>query len=222
MNKNMIVEKRYLWLLIALACMLVVISLAGCGASSPSPSETTDTFLKGIQTGDDEMVNSVYAPGDFKISDAIESEGDDTGTFDENEEMYKALAGKMREFEYELSDEQIKGDKATVTVKIRTYPLGSVMTDFISDYMSQALVLAFSDTSEEKLEKLATTIFTEKMNALSDKSYQKDATLTLTKEDNVWKVDDISKNDEFINALSGNLISAMEQLEEAFSEDKDE
>lgn len=96
------------------------------------------------------------------------------------------------------------------------------MTDFISDYMSQALVLAFSDTSEEKLEKLATTIFTEKMNALSDKSYQKDATLTLTKEDNVWKVDDISKNDEFINALSGNLISAMEQLEEAFSEDKDE
>ena len=96
MNNNMIAEKRFMWLLIALSCMLVVVSLAGCGASSPSPSETTDTFLKGIQTGDDEMVNSVYAPGDFKISDAIESEGDDTGAFDENEEMYKALAGKMR------------------------------------------------------------------------------------------------------------------------------
>lgn len=194
---------------------LILFIFAGCGASGPSPTETTDAFLKGIQSGDDSAVNSVYAPGDFQMSSVLDVDG--TEEIDQDELIAKTLLTKMQEFEYELSNEQINEDKATVDVKITTYPFGTAVTEAMTDYIGQAFALAFSDPSDEQLEKLFETVFTPKIEALSEKSYSQTVTIGLTSIDGVWKVDGIEEDSDFINALSGNLIKSMENLEEVYS-----
>ncbi len=103
---------------------------------------------------------------------------------------------KMLDFDYELSNEQIDGDKATVDVKITTYSIGDAFTAFFSDYMSQALILAFSDASEEELDSLATTILSGKLADLTEQKYEKTATLSLSMKDDKWVVDEIETGDD--------------------------
>ena len=113
--------------------------------------------------------------------------------------------------------EQIDGDKATVDVKITTYRIGDAFTAFFSDYISQAFMLAFSDASEEDLDALATTILSGKLADLSEKTYEKTATLSLSMKDDKWVVDNIEDSDEFLDAITGGLVTSMKTMTDAFS-----
>lgn len=204
--------------IVAALSLVLVMGLAGCGDSGPTPSETVDKFLAAVKAEDAETIKTVYEPGEFVLTNAIDSEEIDESVLDEEEEMFKALKAKLLEFDYEVVGEEINEDKATVQVKITTYPFGSAVTEFISEYMTQALALAFSDASEEKMEKLAETLFVEKINGLSEKSYTGTTSLTLNKTDEGWKVAEIPEDSDFYNVLFGNMIESMKNLEEAYSD----
>ena len=205
--------------------MVMIAVLSGCGPKIPTPTETTDSFLQALKSQDAEAIASVYDGTDVDLLEAasdsaednetdVDSETTDTGLEAVYEEQ---MLPKMLDFDYELSNEQIDGVKATVDVKITTYRIGDAFTAFFSDYISQAFMLAFSDASEEDLDALATTILAGKLADLSEKTYEKTATLSLSMKDDKWVVDNIEDSDEFLDAITGGLVTSMKTMTDAFS-----
>ena len=176
--------------------------------------------MNAIKTGDTEAMEKTYAGGSFSLADAFDSEDDSEEVLNEDEEMYKSLVDKVVEFDYEVTDEEINEETATVKVKITTYPFGTAMTEFITEYMSQALTLAFSDASEDQMDKLVTKLYNEKMNGMTEKTYTKETSLKLNLTDDGWKVAEIPADSDFYNALTGNLIKSMGELEDIYSFDE--
>ena len=212
-------------LLVITAIMVMMAVLSGCGPKIPTPTETTDSFLQALKSQDAEAIAGVYDGTDVDLLEAasdsaednetdVDSETTDTGLEAVYEEQ---MLPKMLDFDYELSNEQIDGDKATVDVKITTYRIGDAFTAFFSDYISQAFMLAFSDASEEDLDALATTILSGKLADLSEKTYEKTATLSLSMKDDKWVVDNIEDSDEFLDAITGGLVTSMKTMTDAFS-----
>ena len=212
-------------LLVITAIMVIMSVLSGCGPKIPTPTETTDSFLQALKSQDAEAIASVYDGTDVDLLEAAsdsaednETDGDSETTDTGLEAVYEEqMLPKMLDFDYELSNEQIEGDKATVDVKITTYRIGDAFTAFFSDYISQAFMLAFSDASEEDLDALATTILSGKLADLSEKTYEKTATLSLSMKDDKWVVDNIEDSDEFLDAITGGLVTSMKTMTDAFS-----
>ena len=212
-------------LLVITATMVMIAVLSGCGPKIPTPTETTDSFLQALKSQDAEAIASVYDGTDVDLLEAAsdsaednETDGDSETTDTGLEAVYEEqMLPKMLDFDYELSNEQIDGDKATVDVKITTYRIGDAFTAFFSDYISQAFMLAFSDASEEDLDALATTILAGKLADLSEKTYEKTATLSLSMKDDKWVVDNIEDSDEFLDAITGGLVTSMKTMTDAFS-----
>lgn len=204
-------------------CLLALVALCGCGG--PTPTETADTFLSAIKAQDEEAIKTVYAGEDFDLMGDVSKNGygdenDDSSDLLSGEDMTEMFMSKLLDFDYELSNEKIDGNKATVDVKITTYEIGNAFSSFMTDYFSQALTLAFSGASDEQIEKVADNILTEKFTELKSKDYTGTATLKLVKKDDVWKVAEIGDDAEFLNVLSGNMVKTLENLEEAYSFDE--
>lgn len=190
-------------------CMMI--SFCACG--TPSPTETVDTFLTAVKAQDQETINSVYAGKDFDIISSMDE--DEAGGTDA---ALKDMEAKMLEFDYSLSNEIIKDDKATVDVEIKTYEFGKAMTNAMSAYLEEALVLAFSGASDEQLENIMNDAFKKEIDALKDKSCKTKATINLVQKDGKWKVSSIDDESEIMNALSGNLVNAIKEINESFEE----
>ena len=212
-------------LLVITAIMVIMTVLSGCGPKIPTPTETTDSFLQALKSQDAEAIAGVYDGMDVDLLEAASDSAEDNKTDGDSETTDTGLEAvyeeqmlpKMLDFDYELSNEQIDGDKATVDVKITTYRIGDAFTAFFSDYISQAFMLAFSDASEEDLDALATTILSGKLADLSEKTYEKTATLSLSMKDDKWVVDNIEDSDEFLDAITGGLVTSMKTMTDAFS-----
>ena len=195
-------------------------ALGACGPSIPTPTETADTFLTAVKAQDNETLATVYAGDGLdlleKAAEADESEiaDEDSGLTRIYEEQ---MIPRMLDFDYELSNEQIDGDTATVDVKFTAYNIGDAFTAFFSDYLSQALMLAFSDPSEEDLDALAATVLSGKLADLTEKTYETTATLSLSMQDGKWVVDEIRTGDEIVDGLTGGLMTAFANMEDAFS-----
>lgn len=190
--------------------LILVIGLCSCGG--PTPTETVDSFLTAVKSSDAETIKTVYSDDSFEFLDEISgSESDDE--FDK--ELTEKLVPKIIDFDYELSNEKIDGDKATVDVTFTTYNIGTALTSFMTEYFSQALALAFSDTSDEQMEKIAETLFKSKLDSM-EKNYTDTVTVSLTKKDNAWVIDEFADQGDFYDAFLGGAITAVKDLEEAY------
>ena len=207
-------------LLVITFIITMLAALNACGPKIPTPTETADAFLTAIKTQDKEALATVYEAGDLDLLEAA-AESDESGDTNEDSGLNKVyeeqMIPKMLDFDYELSNEQIDGDKATVDVKFTTYNIGDASTAFFSDYMSQALILAFSDASEEELDSVATTILSGKLADLTEKKFEKTATLSLSMKDDKWMVDEIETGGDLIDGLTGGLVTAFANMEDALS-----
>lgn len=208
---------RKLSMVVAL-CVAFAFTLCGCG--EPTPTETADTFLTAVKAGDTETIKTVYEGGELNLlATWDDGESDDDELVDDSF-FEETLLPKIRDFDYELSNEKVDGDKATVDVKITTYDIGTAVSSFMSEYFAQALTLAFSDASDEKIEEIGETIFKTKMDELTEKTYSETVTLDLVNTDDGWKVCTIDDDSDFLNAICGNMIKTMNQLEETYSFDE--
>lgn len=196
-------------ILIALLTLIFTTSLCACG--SASPSDVTGTFLDAVKTNDTETVKSVYAGSDFGILDEAEENADSMDKL-----MERELKPKLLDFDYEVSNEQIKEEKATVDVKFTTYNIGNAFTLFTGDYMSQAFSMALSGASDEQLNTLAETLLSEKLKALTEKDYEQTATISLTQKDGEWVIDEIAEDSDFYNAMTGGLLKAIKSFNKSF------
>lgn len=178
------------------------LSMASCGAKEPSPTEVLDSFLKDIQ-------QNGLSEEDLGLGE-ITGEGEDA-------EYLQAIVDKMKDFEYELSNESIDGDSATVDLKVKTYGFGSMITESLSEYLQQAFIMAFSDASEDEMTALFESLIAEKINTLG-KNYEKTVTVEMVKGEDGWDLKDKTDSNPMYDALMGGLYSSISNLDSMFGE----
>jgi hypothetical protein len=195
-----------------LTLIIMTISLCACGG--PTPTETVDTFLNGIKAQDNETIKSVYSDDEFNFAEDLDLD-EEEGT-----ELNKVFSDKlfpmMMEFEYTLSNEVIDGDHATVDVTIKTYNFGNAFSSFFSNYLTQAFAMAFSDASEDDIDKLGANLLSTELNNLTEMNTEKTATVHLSATEDGWIIDKLDEKDEFYDALTGGMVSTIETLNESF------
>lgn len=197
-----------------LLCLGCVVTFTSCGG--PSPTETAESFLEAVKTQDKDTLKSVYAGGDeldFSGTSLLGSSSDSSSL---SNDVIKKFKKKLLDFDYEVTDENIKDDKATVKVKLTTYAFGEAMTNLYTEMWENIWTL--SAMSDKESDTYIENIFSKQLGKLEEKSYSSTVKLKLTKGDDGWTVDKISSDGDFMNGLSGNLIKTIDSLDASSEE----
>ena len=194
--------KRFLATLAVCAVALgLTFGLAGCGG----PKGPSDEEL--IRTSITELMDIFKNPTREKLEPYIDST--DTSTFDEyGIDIYDFFAHVFKRLDYTIDEIQIDGDTATATLTVSNVNLSAIVTEAseqfsenVLDYMEE--IDMSSDTAmQELMGKLFELIYetidtTEDFNTTS-------LTITLTKTDGTWVIDD-SSAEAFISAMYGGM-----------------
>lgn len=192
--------------------MVFVVTVSLCSCGTPSPTDTVDKFLNGIKTQNNEEIKGIYADEEFEFANELDEE--------DGKELNKVLQEKMfpmlMDFQYTLSNEVIDGNKATVDVTVKTYNFGGAFTNFMSNYLTQAFALAFSDSNESKIDKLAANLLETELTDLTEKTYEETATITLTSTENGWVIDELEDDGEVMNVLTGGIVKSVSSMNNLF------
>ena len=175
-------KKKVSILLLALCLILVTVA-----CSSPSPSDALKADLENAKSSPEDIVGDI---GDSGFSD----------------ELNTALVNKMLEFEYEIGEEKVDGDTATVELTITTYPFGDMFTTVINDLMDQAY--SGEIDTDADVETLVSDMIMDEMDTL-EKSYSKTITVNLNKEDGAWVV---QEDEDFGDAITGGLYTFADNM----------
>ena len=147
---------------------------------------------------------------EFKSED-IEEEFEDV--FGDNKELeekyhdeYLKFVKKIQDLDYEITDEDVKDDKATVTVKITTYDFGKAYQKTYEKVIADASSGAI--TAESDIESYVYETMFKNLNAVKDKDYTKEVKISCVKEDDGEWNTSIYDNKEVQDALMGGMISA--------------
>lgn len=207
-------------ILVILLSAVMILTLCSCGGASPT--NTAENFLNAVKAGDAEAIAEVYVDSDFDILNAASDSDEEDAASETSDSLTmvyeEQLLPKLQDFDFEISNEQIDGDSATVEVKFTTYKIGEAFSEFFGEYLTQAFALVFSDPSDEQMDEIAGSIMSEKVGALTEKSFEKTATMKLVKKDNQWLVEKISDDSDLLDAMSGGLVTMVQSLDESFSE----
>ncbi len=202
--------------IIALCLILIMaFTLASCGSKSapdesvepePTPSMALDSMLKAIQAMDFETAQKYYA-GDMGSLEDL-NEGSDSSTADVVTRMLKEALN----FDYTLSNEMISADGKTATVDVvfLTYNMGEILEKVMTELIARASALQqggmTSDEFQTEMNNIIAGIY-EDIIKKADKDLQISITVGLTKTDGRWMVNDLKDSIDFMDALTGGLIS---------------
>ena len=133
-----------------------------------------------------------------------------------NSDGIAAVEEMLGDYQTELSNEVIDGDSATVDVTVKTYDMGNLISEYITDSISKALELSLEDEDAD-YESAIAEILQEKIDncKANGKTYTQTITITLHKEDGTWTVDE---SDTLDDALSGGINAAMEEINSTISD----
>lgn len=178
--------------------VILVLTVGAC-SSTPSPTKVVDAFFKEL------------------MKDPFATYNDDLNLGNSSEEeiaLYNQFSEMLKKQTYTLDNEKIDGEKATVDVHMKTYDYTKSFGNAIADYFGQAISAAFSGADEETLNKMLYKIWTEKLVEDAENGLTKsfDYTVKLNKTDGKWVMEDLSKNEAFVDGFIGGLLSALEQL----------
>lgn len=191
--------KRYTWLM---AVIMFALILTGCQTKEkePSPKEVTKQFLTAIQKQDEAALE---ASSQWNITSikALQMQEDD---YIENidRDLQKAAHDVIYGFTFTIKDEIIKEKKAEVNVLIYTKDIKNAVKTGMREAEKKVEELSkgkhFSDQKAQQ--EIMQTIYTHIQNAKTEKKQQ--VTITLTKNEDTWKV--TKNNKELEKALLSN------------------
>ena len=194
--------------------LVIAFSAALFGCGSASPSDVVNTYLSALKTQNAETVAKVYSgnSGSDLLSDVADSE-------EFPDEIYSEFTDMMLSFDYTLANEQINGDTATVDVVIKTYDFGSMFKSVIGDYCTKAIGMAFSGASEEETEQVLVDLFSGRLAEMKEgeRDFEATATISLSKVDGEWKIDEIDDESDFLDCLTGGINSAVTDISDSFN-----
>ena len=149
----------------------VILILVACNMANTPTSKVENLFTK-------------YQKLDDDIDSGIESVLEEQNLTESRKDRYRTiLENQYKNLTYQIKDEEIDGDKATVTVEIEVIDLKKSVNDLVYD---NTIYSTKDEYDEEKLNRLE--------NAKDKVKYTLD--LTLTKDDNdEWTLDALTNID---------------------------
>jgi REP element-mobilizing transposase RayT len=168
--------------------ILGIILVTGCSCgntklSMETPTKKVENFFSNYQTLNDDVLK--------QLNEVVNRETDFTD--DQKEEYKELMKNHYKNLKYEIKDETINGDHATVTVEIEVTDYSKIMTD-ADNYLSEN-PNEFNNEQGTYDISLFTKYRLEKLKEAKDTvKYTLD--LTLTKINNEWILDNISDVDE--------------------------
>lgn len=187
-----------------LACIMIFNSCAFLA----TPTDVTTQFLDALKAQDKETIEKIYA-GQW------DGEGDITAAFNAadlgalSQDTVDKFLRKVLAFDYELGEEKITDNTATVDVTINAYNFTGAFSNVLESLYSEAIRLAFSGLDEEELDKeiskLVDSHLSQQLDELETKDKSATVTVELVKEGGKWQVQPLSE--EFMDALFGGLNS---------------
>lgn len=186
---------------IVAVCILAV-SLVGC--SSASPQDVTTATLDEIKAQDFE---GNMAELKTSIEQGVkEAAGIDVELTDDEQAVVNKLLNKMCDFDYTLGDATVNGDHASVPVTFTTYDIKGAFTSSMRSYLQNVYASALSTGAVPSQQDIVAQYFTElstAIDALAEKSVTAQGTITLTKTDGNWTVDELDSTTA--NAMFGGI-----------------
>ena len=188
-------------ILALLLVLLLVFSAAACG-KTPAPSKVLDEILKEIKKTD-------YTK-EAELAEIMEALG---------AENTKEFVSLFTDFDYEILDEEINDDTATVTVKITTYNFGQMFIEAVQEYILQVFSIAFSnpDITEEELVEILQDIFTDKISKM-EKNFTQTIDVGFTLTDEGWVLDYELYESELFDAILGGMIKAIDEFADSLNQ----
>ena len=180
--------------LLIMACMF---TLTSCKEVENAEKAVTD-FMTAIQNCDYETMASI---GNGMDADKINT------TDEQGKQIFDNLFNKTT---YEIKSAELQEDKSVlVTTDITTVDVGKAYSTAITNWFSQLLNNAFSgeELSDEESEQIIIDNLVNELNNSNTGTVTTTVNIKVLKVDKTWKVD---CDDAFINAITGNLKSTLQ------------
>lgn len=171
--------KNFKKILIGITALFLIV---GCGNMMNTPTKRVEEFLSKYQTQDEKVLS--------QLDEVIDSSGTMTK---EQKEKYRDLMKKQyQNLSYKIKDETEDGDTATVEVEIEVYDYATSIKE--SETHLTTNKDEFLDEDDEVDDEKFMDYKLEQLDEVKDK-VKYTLNFTLTKEDNDWKLDDITEID---------------------------
>lgn len=170
--------------------LFVPFLLVGCGQKMMNtPTKQVEMFFANYQSLDDSVVEQLN-----KVANEEE-----LFNSTQRKDYVELMKKHYQDLKYEIKDEIIDGDTATVTVEIEVTDYSKTLEDaenYLNENKSE-----FNNDKNEYDESLFTTYRLEQIKKSTDK-VKYTLNIYLTKVDNEWKIDDLSETDRMkINGM---------------------
>lgn len=199
-------KKSYLYF-IFLTFMLL--TFTGCGSNQPDPPEkVVENFLKAVKEQNFASAKTYYSENLDNMANFRNQVEDISPS------VATALFKKLGDFTYTVGKSQLSdtdSSKATVEVTLVCQDLGKTFETTVLDYIRTDLEMTFDGAKSDDIVKETENLLAKKINESND-TFTQEVTISLTKENDTWKLDKISENPDLLNALSGNIIYTIDAL----------
>lgn len=164
--------------------------LVGCGQKTMNtPTKKVEMFFANYQSLDDKVIE--------QLNDVANEE--ELFNTEQRESYIELMKKHYQGLTYEIKDEVVDGDTATVTVEIEVTDYSKSLSD-AEDYLNNNKA-EFNDENDEYDESLFTTYRLDRLKESTDK-VKYTLNIYLTKVDDEWQIDDLSETDRMkINGM---------------------
>lgn len=114
--------------------LMLALSLTACGGKT-GPEGVVGQFCKGLQELDEKAIAQCFENGDDLELSELEDVDSDDAVAQKIMDFMKSCAGRLK---YQVGEATVDGDTATVPVEFTYVNAGSLMTEILTEYISQA------------------------------------------------------------------------------------
>ena len=157
---------------------LSVILVVGCSFND-SPKKAVEELFKKYQSLDDAVISDLE----------FISEGNNLKSQEEREAYIKAMKMQYSDLKYEITNEEVNADEATITVKITVYDFYKVEKD------ADKYLLSHPEVFQEEGKYDSSKFVMYKLKQMLETSERVEYTIlvNLTKDENEWKTQSFDK-----------------------------
>ena len=167
--------------------LLIICLFFICGCYNSTPTKEVENYFTKYQTKPEQVINNIENIIDFS-----------NFSNEQKEEYMKILKNNYQNLEYTIKDEIVNANKATVVTEINVYDYNKVLNDSLT--YRDSYIDEFNDENGYYSESIYIDYKLKKLKETSEKiKYTLD--ITLTKIDNKWYIDDLSR--EYIEKING-------------------